>query len=148
MGVEAWYYLVPYRENIQEALDSLREREFRAGRYFPAMLDLTFSLQDPPRGPGAQHASIAAAREEAAEDGTKSILDFERVSLEPAWDVITPLDPDMVDLCLGSVTPAREQLEEGLSCLFEAIDRGEGRYLLLYDDSRPAFILFLGYSFD
>jgi hypothetical protein len=76
MGVEAWYYLVPYRENIQEALDSLREREFRAGRHFPAMMDLTVSLQDAPPGPGAQHASIVAAREEAAEDGTKSILDF------------------------------------------------------------------------
>src|SRR5215469_1182588 len=101
MGVHAWYYLVAYRENIQEALECLREREFRAGRYFPAMLELTFSLEDPPPGPGSQHASIAAAREEAAEDGTKSILDFERVSLEPAWDAITPLDSDMVDLCLG-----------------------------------------------
>jgi hypothetical protein len=39
MGVEAWYYLVPYRENIQEALDSLREREFRAGRLALALAE-------------------------------------------------------------------------------------------------------------
>jgi hypothetical protein len=59
------------------------------------------------------------------------------VSLEPAWDAITPLDPDMIDLCLGSVTPARETLQEGLSCLLEAIDQGEGRYLLLHENGRP-----------
>jgi hypothetical protein len=59
------------------------------------------------------------------------------VSLEPAWDAITPLDSDVIDLCLGSVTPARETLEEGLSCLLEAIDRGEGRYLLLMRTAAP-----------
>jgi len=70
------------------------------------------------------------------------------VSLEFAWDAITPLDPEMVDLCLGSMAPARATLEEGLSCLFEAIDGGDGPYLLLYEDGQPVFILFLGYSFD
>jgi hypothetical protein len=61
------------------------------------------------------------------------------VSLEPARDTITPLDPDMINLCLGSVTPARETLEDSLSCLLEAIDRDEGRFLLLHEDDPRSF---------
>jgi hypothetical protein len=68
-GRQAWYSQVPYRENIQEPLDSLRERKFRAGRYFPALPDLTFSLRGPPPGLGAPHTSIAAARAVAAVAG-------------------------------------------------------------------------------
>ncbi len=33
MGAEAWDYFVPYEANIQAALEKLRQREFRAGRY-------------------------------------------------------------------------------------------------------------------
>ena len=33
MGAEAWDYFVPYEEDIQQALEKLRLREFRAGRF-------------------------------------------------------------------------------------------------------------------
>ena len=33
MGAEPWDYFVPYENDIQAALDKLRQREFRAGRY-------------------------------------------------------------------------------------------------------------------
>ena len=37
MGGEPYWYFVPYQSNIQAALDSLRAREFKAGRYNPVM---------------------------------------------------------------------------------------------------------------
>ena len=44
MGANPYFYFTPYQENIQRALDQLREQEFRAGHYDPAM-----SMADPPR---------------------------------------------------------------------------------------------------
>jgi hypothetical protein len=148
VGAEAWYYVVPYQQDLNRALTELREREFLAGRYFPASVELSFNLDTPQGGPGAQHPTIQAAREDAAEDGTKTVLDFDRVGNDFDWCVITPMDSLTVDLCLGSTTPTREALETGLQCLLEAVDRGEACYILLYEEDRPASVFFIGRSFD
>ena len=37
MGGEPYWYFVPYQPNIQAALDALRAREFKAGRYNPVL---------------------------------------------------------------------------------------------------------------
>jgi hypothetical protein len=148
LGTQAWYYVVPLGANVESAFESLREREFHAGRYFPALTELAFSLGEPPPGRGAQHDSIEAARQQAAEDGTKTILDFDRVDEVADWGTITPMDPEIVSLCLGTATPARQALSDGLNCLLEALDRGMGCYLLLYEQDQPAFVFFLGLSCD
>ena len=43
MGGHAYWYTVPYQADSQRALDTLREREFRAGRYNPVMRSIEFS---------------------------------------------------------------------------------------------------------
>ena len=57
MGGHPWYYSVPYVEDIAGALSALREREFRAGRYYPAEKLPRFPV-DENHAPGCQHVSI------------------------------------------------------------------------------------------
>jgi len=83
MGAEPWYYFVAYQSNIQQALDALREREFRAGRYNPVVPLLEFPISGDYSGPGARHVSIEAAIEASDADGTRSILDMTRIGTAP-----------------------------------------------------------------
>lgn len=82
MGADPYFYVVDYDEDVEAALERLREREFKAGRYRPAVDWPQDYLggPEPKPAPGAQHDSIDAVFEEAAEeghpDGTASILDL------------------------------------------------------------------------
>ena len=40
MGADPWWYYVKYQEDIEDALQDLRQREFIAGRYYPATTHL------------------------------------------------------------------------------------------------------------
>ena len=62
MGAEPWQYFVPYEQDTQAALEKLKEREFRAGRF-------RYSEENP--------TTIEEAREIADADGTGSILDID-----------------------------------------------------------------------
>ena len=85
--------------------------------------------------------------EDADADGTRSILDLERVSDEPDFGSVTPLsDEDLQDL-FGTNKPTREMIEESDE-LFETIDRGQGVYVIAYRDGKPSEIFFAGYSYD
>jgi hypothetical protein len=147
MGGESWYYFVPYQADINSALQALRRREFQAGRYNPVTPFLEFPVDAAASGPGAQHASIEEAIEDADADGTRSILDIERIADEPDYGAVTPLsDDDLVNL-FGTSKPTREMIESN-DDLFEAIERGQGVYIVAYRDDRPSEIFFAGYSFD
>jgi hypothetical protein len=147
MGGEPWFYFVPYEADINSALQTLRRREFQAGRYNPVTPMPEFPVDTGAPAPGAQHASIEAAIEDADADGTRSILDMERVSDEPDYGSVTPLsDDDLVDL-FGTAKPTREMIESN-DDLFEAIERGQGVYIVAYRDDQPSEIFFAGYSFD
>jgi hypothetical protein len=154
MGTQVWFYVVPYEKNLQGALDKLREREFLAGRYFPASWELEFSLDEcatlllQPSESVPAHASIEEAREAAAEDGTKSILDVDHISEAADWGAASPMDGDIVEFCFGSAAPQRETLRDGFPCLLESLGRGEARYVLLYEQCRPTAIAFVGLSYD
>ena len=43
VGAHPYFYFTPYQKDIHAALQALREREFKAGRYDPAM-----QMTDPP----------------------------------------------------------------------------------------------------
>jgi hypothetical protein len=147
MGGEPWFYFVPYQADINRALQALRRREFEAGRYNPVIPLPEFPVAANAPAPGAQHASIEDAIEAADADGTRSILDMERVADDPDDGAITPLSEEhLVDL-FGSTTPTREMIESNED-LFEAIDRGQGVYIVAYRDGQPSEIFFAGYSFD
>jgi hypothetical protein len=76
MGGHFYWYVVDYESDIARALHQLREREFRAGRYYPVFrYPDEFLGASPPPSPGAKHPSIADAVRATDETGTRSILD-------------------------------------------------------------------------
>lgn len=149
MGAHPWVYVVPYQQDVRRAMLQLREREFRAGRYNPVM---PFPEMHADEAPGAGHDSIDEAREDAEEDGTRSILDMDDVADEPAdpddpqFCVVAPLAPELLEELYGTTQPTRAMVAD-LEFL-EDVGRGTGVYVVLYDNGKPAEICFAGYSFD
>jgi hypothetical protein len=132
MGAEPWDYFVPYEEDVQKALEKLRLREFRAGRY---------------RGAEDHPATIEEAFENMDEDGTASILDITHVADEPEFFAVVPLPSDNLVQLFGTDKPTREMIEQNMD-FYEDIERGQGIYIVAHKDGKPAEIFFGGYSFD
>ena len=159
MGADPWGYLVDYDEDINAVLQNLRQQEFLAGRYFPAMEDFPLNSSryenfppdaDPP-SPGAQHPSIEAAIEDAAEDGTKSILDMHTVSNNRLCGTVSPLEQMELIHVFGTTKPSLYDFEEDAAVcdrLTDFLDRGQGVYVIFYENDKPNKILFQGYSYD
>ena len=132
MGAEPWDYFVPYEDDVQKALEKLRQREFRAGRY---------------RGAEHQPATIEEAFENMDEDGTASILDITHIADEAEFFAVVPLPRvDLVRL-FGTDKPTREMIERNMD-FYEDIERGQGVYIVAHQDGKPSEIFFGGYSFD
>src|SRR5512141_2523375 len=110
MGAEPYYYFVPYQPDIHQALQELRRREFLAGRYHPAMEELAFPVGPDSPAPGPRHRSIEEAFRASEPDGTRSILDMERVGEEPDCGVVPPVtDEELLDL-FETTRPTREMV--------------------------------------
>ena len=147
MGAEPWFYFVPYQSDINRALQDLRRREFEAGRYNPVIWMPPFPVDSNSPAPGAQHATIQEAMEEADADGTRSILDIERISDTPDDGAVVALPTEeLIDL-FGTDKPTREMIEDN-DDLFEMLERGQGVYVVAYQDDEPSQIYFAGYSYD
>ena len=150
MGAHPWVYFVPYQPDVKKAMLELRDREFKAGRYNPVVAFPHMSTN----APGAQHASIDDAREDADADGTRSILDIDDVSDEPydfdadepQFGVVSPLPKELLLELYETEQPSRQMLSD-LDFL-EDIERGTGVYIIVYDKSKPAELCFAGYSYD
>jgi hypothetical protein len=117
-----------------------------------------------PAGPARrpEHASIDAARDASGADGTRSILDMDRVSTKPrgpnkleemmqvalanARGGVVDLS-DMVPSMYGTAKPTREGVETSPDFL-DTVDRGTGVYMILYEGDLPSEICFAGYSYD
>lgn len=149
MGANPYWYFVPYDLDVQRALDALREREFAAGRYNPVVMFPVFGEPNPGRFAPA-HPNIAAAFTDAARsgDGTRSILDIERVSQKQEWGAAAPLPEDVVIEIFDTIRPTREMVEARLRDVFDVINRGQCVYLPIYDGESATEILFAGYSYD
>ena len=167
MGAKPYWYFFEYQLDINSALQSLRQREFEAGRYFPVM-DLFFPvypINENSPAPGAKHPSIDSAREDAAEEGTHSILDIDRVSEVPESCATTPLSTDELISLLGTDKPTHELIESILigeeeldfweetgfdvyESFWDTIQRGECRHIFAYRGEEPTEIFFVGFSFD
>ena len=141
MGAEFWAYYTRYRGDVSTTLEELRELEFEAGRY---------------NGSDLQPATIQEARLNARFDGTRSILDMERISTSPEAGAVSPVPPDSILAIFKTDRPTRQMVErafrirdeEALDDFIDAIDRGEGRYIVLYRGGEPVEIFFCGYSYD
>jgi len=146
MGGHPWWYLVPYEKDVASSLEALRQREFKAGRYNPAEPFPRFPV-DLDHAPGCRHASIEDAREDSDADGTRSILDVSQLSATPDYDAVAPLDDDELTEFFGTTRPTAEEVED-CDDLFDQIERGQGIYVVIYEDGKPSQIFFAGYSYD
>jgi hypothetical protein len=172
MGAHPYSYFAKYRVSIDMTLNELRQQEFEAGRYHPVMSFIDFPITADSPAPGAQHASIEAAMEAAAEDGTRSILDMFQVSSVPYLEALDASEQDGMDLycttfllssdeltqlfgtdrpthdLVNAVLVASDQNEEAGDEFWDSIDRGTGRHIIVYENDEPVEIFFAGYSFD
>jgi hypothetical protein len=146
MGAVPYRYFVAYQPDIDAALQQLREQEFRAGRYNPVLPFPPFPVGPHTPAPGAQHRTIRAAVRAAGADGTRSILDLERVATEPKFGAVAPLPAAVLLDLYGTTRPTREMVEQGADS--ESIERGQGIYIVCYQEGQPTEIFFAGLSCD
>jgi hypothetical protein len=140
MGARFWSYFVAYQDDV------------RAGRFHqpsvvsPSFLGRIFGRQ-PSKPP--QPISIREAIEIADTNatGTRSILDMERISDAPASGAVSPVPPDELQRIFGTRQPTRRMVEQSEE-LVERIDRGQGLYIITYQQGKPDGIYFAGYSYD
>jgi hypothetical protein len=147
MGAHPYYYFVKYQPDVEAALQDLRQREFQAGRYNPVQPFLRFPICPDSPAPGAKHQSIDAAREAAAECGTRSILDIAAISEEPDFCVAAPLAKEELERYFGTVQPTKEMVSRKLEFL-GFIQRGHCVYITVFEAGQPSELFFGGYSFD
>ena len=147
MGAHPYWYFVKYQPNPQKALDQLRESEFEAGRYNPVIRFLGFPVGPDAPAPGAQHSSIEEAMQDAAADGTRSILDIHAIAEEPDFGVAAPLPSEVLESFYGTAQPTREMVEQNMDFL-EDVERGQCVYMVVYKGGKPSELFFAGYSFD
>ncbi|HZR28302.1 MAG TPA: hypothetical protein VFA71_05940 [Terriglobales bacterium] len=147
MGGHIWYYFVAYQPDIHKALQELRQREFKAGRYNPVMDFPEFPVTPDSPSPGAQHDSIEEALEASEADGTRSILDMMQIGETSDFSTVVPLTGEQLIELYGTQQPTRQMIEENMD-FFAEIDRGAGVYTTAYKDGKPAEIFFAGISFD
>jgi hypothetical protein len=147
MGAHAYWYVVKYKPDVDAALQELREREFLAGRYNPVIPFPDFPVGPQSPAPGARHATMAEALEAAETDGTRSILDLERVSDQPDYGAVTALGDGALQALFGTTRPTRAMVEAS-DDLWEDLERGQGIYIVLYQNDETDEIYFAGYSYD
>jgi hypothetical protein len=147
MGAHPYYYFVKYQTDVDAALQQLREQEFQAGRYNPVQPFPDFPVRPESPAPGAEHESINEAREAAAEDGTRSILDIGAISDEPNFCVAVPLSDEELESYFNTVEPTKEMISRNMDFL-ESIERGHCIYITVFKNGQPSELFFAGYSFD
>lgn len=147
MGAHPYWYAVKYRPDVQAALEDLRQREFRAGRYNPVLPFIDFPITARSPAPGARHRTIDDALAASDADGTRSILDISTVGDEPDFGVACPLAPEVLESLYGTAEPALAAVEANMDFL-EDVERGHAVYVVCYTDGNPTELLFAGYSFD
>ncbi len=150
MGGEPYWYYVEYEKDFNAALQKLREREFKAGRYNSVVKSIAELFPINMNSPclGVKHDSIEEAMEASMEDGTRSILDLSIVSEKDDYCNARILPSKVLIKLFGTDKPQKEQNIENCSELWELIERGKGVCIPIYNGNDPIELLFMGYSFD
>lgn len=132
MGAEPYQYVVDYEPDIQAVLEKLRAQVFESGEFNGAEMN-------------------PATPEEAVEmtecDGTRSILDITTISETPDFCCAAPYTEDELVGYFGTARPTLETAQQ-IDDLWNDLERGQARYIVIYDGDKPTKILFMGYSFD
>jgi hypothetical protein len=132
MGAEPYDYTVPYESDVQAALDKLRRQVFQSGQFNGAQFN---------------PASPEEALEMTDADGTRSILDINRVSDTPDFCCAAPFSSHELQQYFGTDKPTKAMLDESEE-FWDDLERGMARYVILYEGDEPTSIYFAGYSFD
>src|SRR4051812_42531280 len=136
MGAHPYWYTVRYRPEVDAALDDLREREFRAGRYNPVVPFIDFPISPASQAPGPQHRTIAEAVAASDAVGTRSILDISGVADEPDFGVACPLPDNVLQSLYGTTRPSLAAVEGNMDFL-EEVERGHAVYVVCYTGGAP-----------
>lgn len=150
MGGSPYWYVVPH-EDPASALQKLRVREFKAGRYNPVIRMPRFPVTEKSPAPGAKHATIEKALKASDADGTRSILDIQKISEVPEFLAASPMTEEAMARLFKTTRPTREMVLDDLMArmhFFAEIPRGHAVYLSLYKNSAAVELLFAGYSVD
>lgn len=171
MGGDPYWYYAKYRTDVETTLQTLRRQEFEAGRYNPVMASISFPIAGDAPAPGSQHSSIEAAMEMADASGTRSILDMFRASAISYDEAANASEQDGIDLfcttfpvtsdelmrLFDTEQPTHQMIEsvvflspqnDAVDEFWDSIDRGTGRHIIIYENSEPTEVFFIGYSFD
>jgi hypothetical protein len=132
MGGVPWNYFVPFNSSVETALESLRQKVFASGDFNRSEL---------------KPASIDEAMENAAEEGTRSILDIMMVGDAPDFCTVCPLPDRELERLFGTAQPTHSAVAE-CHDFYEDIERGQGIYIVVYEGGKPSELFFAGYSFD
>lgn len=132
MGAKPYQYVVRWQADLGRALQELRQDVFIRGDYY---------------GSEETHATPDEALMASEEEGTHSILDITKISRTPAMCTACVFDDDELQRYFGTTRPTLEAIE-GCEELWNDIDRGSARIAIAYENTRPAQLVFMGYSFD
>src|SRR6186997_2728004 len=117
MGGWRYQYVVPYQEDLQAALESLREDVFERGDY---------------HGSEARPRTIKDALRRSGDSGTRSILDIERVTKGPDLRCAAPLTSEEVARYFEGQTPTIKLVEE-CDGLWQDLERGMARCVIFHE---------------
>ena len=148
MGGHPYFYSVAYEADANSALQKLRQREFQAGRYNPAIMFPEFPVDESVEGDGPQHGSLEEAWAAAGADGTRSILDLMSVADEADFLVARRLRAEELMTFFGTDKPTEKDIQASFYELLDTIERGQGICFTVYDNDTPHELVFAGYSFD
>jgi hypothetical protein len=176
VGASGWKYYTPYQPDINKALQELREEVFRSGTYHqrtPFWREISFEDYLPPDPEFTDEdraeyvasfqqlqalqepTSIETLLEWNGEDGTHSILDIDHIASDTQVSAVAPLSHKQLEVFFGTSQPTHEIIDrtEEIALyryLQEEIGRyrSEATYIIVYKDSMPDEIFFIGYSGD
>jgi hypothetical protein len=163
MGASGWSYFTPWQQNADEALQELRKRVFREGRYgrigrwreMPGALDArrrglpmpqwfilkglmgvwaAFDLVQGTRG----GATVEEAVARAGQDGTHSILDItDGISKTPNFGTAFPAPERWLIDAYGTSRPTRQMVEKGFRPA-DDLERWSCVFFAVWDDGESA----------
>lgn len=156
LGASGWEYYVPFRPDLDAALQALKSRVLADGEYWWPFDEVDEDEDDdlPPdwRVPRprtlAEFGAVAEANEDLQSEGTHSILDMDHVKDRPYAmpGTVRPVSADEAREVTGKerLTRADVPLIEDL-----ADERWIGRCAVLHDErGEPSEIYFWGFSGD
>jgi hypothetical protein len=178
MGSANWTSFTPHQEDIEQALQERRRNVFEAGddqrfwlyvegpeEAFDALDEISWTgtdhhlveelvqvlaekqrhgaLPKPPQ-------TIKEAQDRSDAQGTRSILDIERIASQPAMGVATALPRPGYRQFFGTEKPTREMIEQAVTTkgLLDDVMRWEAIYVIAFKHESPDEIFFGGRSGD